>query len=37
MVKDKDTNSEGVNISGNLQCTLCIGWKAATSLDWDDD
>lgn len=37
MVKDKDRNSGGVNIYRNLQCALGVGWKATTSLDWDDD
>lgn len=37
VVKDKDRNSGGININGNLQCTLCVVWKATTSLDWIDD
>lgn len=37
MVKDKDKKSGGINIKGNLQCALCVGCKATTSLGWDDD
>lgn len=37
MVKDKDRNSGGIIINGNLERTLCIGWKVTTTLDEDDD